>query len=133
MIVPGDATGGWRFCHPLIHDAAYASLLASDRKELHARVADRIESQSPAVALGVIARHRAAAGDLRAIPLLIRAAESAIGLGARAEAGDYLDTAAELEPPGPARDALVQRAAEIRGFAGSVPTLAPSRIAATPR
>ena len=23
MIVPLDATGGWRFCHPLIHDAAY--------------------------------------------------------------------------------------------------------------
>ena len=35
MIVPTDATGGWRFCHPLIHDAAYRSLLATDRTILH--------------------------------------------------------------------------------------------------
>lgn len=115
MIVPGDASGGWRFCHPLIHDAAYASLLATERKALHARVADRIESRSPAGPLGVIARHRAAAGDgPRAVPLLVRAAESALGLGARAEAVGFLESAAELETAGPARDELQQRAAAIR-------------------
>jgi len=32
MIVPLDASGGWSFCHPLIHDAAYAGLLAIDRQ-----------------------------------------------------------------------------------------------------
>ncbi len=42
MIVPVDAAGGWRFCHPLIHDAAYRSLLATDRAILHTRVADRL-------------------------------------------------------------------------------------------
>jgi class 3 adenylate cyclase len=114
MIVPGDTSGGWRFCHTLIHDAAYASLLASDRKALHARVADRIESRSPDGPLAIIARHRAAAGDApRAIPLLVRAAESALGLGARAEAAGYLEMAADLEAAGPAHDELKRRASEI--------------------
>jgi hypothetical protein len=117
MIVPGDASGGWRFCHPLIHDAAYASLLASDRRVLHARVADRIESRAhDGRAIGMIARHRAAAGDAnRAIPLLVRAAESALGLGAGAEAAAYLDLAAGLEPVGPGRDELERRAGAVRG------------------
>jgi class 3 adenylate cyclase len=115
MIVPGNASGGWRFCHPLIHDAAYASLLATDRKALHGRIADRIESRQPTGPIGVIARHRAAAGDaVRAVPLLVRAAESAVGLGARAEAAAYLDMAADLETRGPARSDLERRAAEIR-------------------
>jgi hypothetical protein len=114
MIVPFDAFGGWRFCHPLIHDAAYASLLAVDRKSLHARVADRIESGSPDGPIGLIARHRAEAGDAkRAVPLLIRAAESAIVLGARSEAAAYLDMAAGLESTG-AHDELERRVAEMR-------------------
>ena len=66
MIVPTDAIGGWRFCHPLIHDAAYRSLLATDRRDLHTRVADRLEARQPAGPIGAIARHRAAAGDARA-------------------------------------------------------------------
>ena len=123
MIVPGDASGGWRFCHPLIHDAAYASLLASDRRALHARIADRIEASPRAGPVGLIARHRAAAGDAaRAVPLLIRAAESAVGLGAHSEAAAYLETAAGLERPGPARDDLEQRAAELRRAPAEVAT-----------
>jgi class 3 adenylate cyclase len=130
LIVPGDATGGWRFCHPLIHDAAYASLLASDRKALHARVADRIESRSADAPLGVVARHRAAAGDgPRAVPLLVRAAESALGVGARAEAAGYLEMAAELEVPGPARDELERRTIEIREIATVLPAVEPRRSA----
>jgi predicted ATPase len=133
MIVPGDASGSWRFCHPLIHDAAYASLLASDRKALHARVADRIESRSADGPLGVIARHRAAAGDgPRAVPLLVRAAESALGLGARAEAAGYLEMAAELETPGPARDELLRRTTELREAAAAAPTRPSRRGAPTP-
>ena len=42
LIVPADAAG-WRFSHPLIHDAAYWGLLAAARRRLHARVADRLE------------------------------------------------------------------------------------------
>jgi class 3 adenylate cyclase len=115
MIVPLDASGGWRFCHPLIHDAAYAGLLAVDRKSLHARVADRIESRSPDGPIGLIARHRAEAGDAtRAVPLLIRAAESAIVLGARSEATAYLDMAVGLDSTGVAREEMERRVAEMR-------------------
>jgi class 3 adenylate cyclase len=111
MIVPVDSGGGWRFCHPLIHDAAYSSLLATDRKKLHGRVADRIETARPG-AVEVIARHRAAAGDAaRAIPLLIRAAEQAQGLGAGAEAAAWFTAAADLAAGVPA-DELRARASE---------------------
>jgi class 3 adenylate cyclase len=114
MIVPADAIGGWRFCHPLIHDAAYRSLLAVDRRALHARVADRIEAARPDGPVGVVARHRAAAGDAeRAIPLLVRAAEQAQGLGAAAEAAAYFIAAADLAA-GPSADVLRARAAEAR-------------------
>lgn len=110
MIVPLDANGGWRFCHPLIHDAAYRSLLATDRRALHGRVADRMEATTPPAAVGVIARHRAAAGDAeRAIPLLIAAAEQAEVLGARAEAAAYFTSAADMTA-GLDADALRARA-----------------------
>lgn len=114
MIVPADAIGGWRFCHPLIHDAAYRSLLAVDRRALHGRVADRIEAARPDGPVGVVARHRAAAGDAeRAIPLLVRAAEQAQGLGAATEAAAYFIAAADLAA-GPKADALRTRAVEAR-------------------
>jgi hypothetical protein len=112
MIVPLDGNGGWRFCHPLIHDAAYRSLLATDRRNLHTRVADRIEAATPPAAVGAIARHRAAAGDAeRAIPLLITAAEQAEVVGARAEAAAYFTAAADLAT-GLAADTLRARATD---------------------
>ena len=115
MVVPIDAVGGWRFCHPLIHDAAYSSLLASDRRALHGRVADRIEALRPEGPVGVVARHRAAAGDAaRAVPLLVRAAEQALTLGAAAEAANYFAAAADLAG-GPEAEALRARADEVRG------------------
>jgi class 3 adenylate cyclase len=114
MIVPIDADGGWRFCHPLIHDAAYRSLLATDRRTLHTRVADRIEETQPTAAIGAIARHRAAAGDsTRAIPLLIQAAEQAEGLGAGTEAAAYYNAAADMAV-GSEAVALRERATEAR-------------------
>ena len=118
MIVPVDARGGWRFRHPLIHDAAYRSLLASDRMTLHTRVADRIEARQPDGPVATIARHRAAAGDAeRAIPLLLRAAEQAESVGASAEAAGYIETAAALERDTEAAARLWHRAAETRGTA----------------
>ncbi len=114
MIVPIDARGGWRFCHPLIHDVAYGSLLATDRRALHGRVADRLEAGPATPAIAVIARHRAAAGDAdRAIPLLVRAAELALDLGAGAEAAAFFELAAELGEEQPAAD-LRERAVEAR-------------------
>jgi predicted ATPase len=87
----------WRFAHSLIHDAAYAGLLASRRRVLHARLADRLERGPDTTTPGQIAVHRVAAGDaVRAIPLLREAAESALGLGAVTEAAAYWGQAAEL-------------------------------------
>jgi class 3 adenylate cyclase len=114
LIAPGDE-GQWRFAHGLIHDAAYAGLLATRRRALHARLADRLEGRSgagptaSATSPGQIAAHRVAAGDaLRAIPLLREAAESALSLGALAEAAAYWRQAAELgasaDPEGAAGD-----------------------------
>ena len=114
MIVPLDSRGGWRFCHPLIHDAAYRSLLSTDRATLHARIADRIEAGEREAPVATVARHRAAAGDAeRAIPLLRRAADQAASLGAYAEAAGYLETAAGLELDAEAAAELRRQAGEI--------------------
>jgi class 3 adenylate cyclase len=87
----------WRFAHALIHDAAYAGLLASRRRELHGRLADRLERGPDQATPGQIAAHRMAAGDAaRAIPLLREAAESAVALGAVAEAAAFWRQAADL-------------------------------------
>lgn len=96
LVVPVES-GGWRFAHPLIHDAAYAGLLGARRRALHARMADRLESGRRPVPLGNVAAHRVAAGDTeRALPLLRDAAASAMALGAAAEAAEFWHQAADL-------------------------------------
>jgi adenylate cyclase len=131
LIVPHDE-GRWRFAHALIHDAAYAGLLASRRRDLHGRLADRLEVTARGTATGQIAAHRVAAGDApKAIPLLRDAAESALALGAVAEAAEFWRQAADLaiveDPEGAAADRA--RAAEavrslfaLRDAAGALPT-----------
>ena len=96
LIQPMD-TGEWRFAHPLIHDAAYAGLLASRRRTLHARLADHLETRPSGVTVGQIAVQRAAAGDtIRALPLLREAAEGALAMGAVNEAAELWRQAADL-------------------------------------
>ena len=46
LIVPSARNGTWRFSHPLVHEAAYAGMLASRRRRLHARLADRLEAEA---------------------------------------------------------------------------------------
>lgn len=99
MILPVD-DDEWRFAHALIHDAAYAGLLASDRRALHARLADHLEGRSEQPAIEQVAAHRAAAGDAeRALPLLREAARSAMTMGAAQEALAFWRRAAELAAP----------------------------------
>ena len=83
--------GLWRFAHPLIHDTAYAGLLASRRRALHARSAELLAQKPPVlVPLGQIATHWAAAGDAKkALPLLREAAATAMAIGAVAEAAAF--------------------------------------------
>jgi class 3 adenylate cyclase len=111
LIEPHDAPEAWRFSHPLIHDAAYWGLLGSARRRLHSRVADLLETATRRGAIGVVARHRAAAGDTeRAVPLLVQAAEESAAVGALAEAASFWTEAADLAPPGPDAEAYRQRA-----------------------
>lgn len=92
--VEGD---DWRFSHPLIHEATYAGMLASRRRRLHGRLADRLEVAAGASTIGQMARHRASAGDRqRAIPLLVEAARSAAALHAATEAAGFWRAAADL-------------------------------------
>ena len=96
LIRRGD-DGEWRFAHALIRDAAYAGLLASRRRALHARLADHLEDRPRAAAPGQIATHRVASGDApRALPLLREAAETALAMGAASEAAAFWQQAADL-------------------------------------
>ncbi|MEX1173919.1 MAG: AAA family ATPase [Chloroflexota bacterium] len=101
--------GEWRFAHALIHDAAYAGLLASRRRVLHERLADRLEGGGGGVPIEQLAAHRAAAGDAaRALPLLREAARSALTMGAATEAAAFwtraADLASSIDPDGAAAD-----------------------------
>jgi class 3 adenylate cyclase len=110
LVLPHDEER-WRFAHTLIHDAAYAGLLASRRRVLHGRLADRLEGTPAAASPGLIAAHRVAAGDAqRAVPLLREAAESAIALGAVAEAAAFWRQAADLAEADDPEGAAVDRA-----------------------
>ncbi len=84
------------FKHALVQDAAYSSLLARDRRKLHARVAaqliaggDNTASESPEL----VARHLKSAGDpLGAAQWWLRAGVQAIQHGGVAEAVAHLET-----------------------------------------
>jgi class 3 adenylate cyclase len=111
LIVPLEAGGTWRFSHPLIHDAAYWGLLGTRRRRLHGRVADQIEATLGSAAIGEVARHRAASGDVeRAVPLLMQAADAALAVGASREAASLWVSAADLLGSDPAAERVRQRA-----------------------
>jgi class 3 adenylate cyclase len=105
VVGPTEDAAEWRFRHPLIRDVAYASTLASRRRDLHAKLADHLETLDPPVPIDQLALHRAAAGDReRAVPLLDQAAETALAMGAVVEAIGYWRTALVLlgDDPGAA-------------------------------
>ncbi len=114
--------GEWRFAHALIRDAAYAGLLASRRRTLHARLADHLERRPLAAAPGQIAAHRVASGDaLRALPLLREAAESALALGAASEAAAFWQQAADLSATEDPAAAAVDRERAADALAATSP------------
>ncbi len=118
-LVARDADPGWRFSHPLIHDTAYAGVLAVRRRQLHASYADQLEARHDPRAVSLIAVHRAASGDAaRAIPLLEAAATSALVLGAATEAASFWRTAADLTTDASAAAAYRSRAEAALAAAG---------------
>jgi class 3 adenylate cyclase/tetratricopeptide (TPR) repeat protein len=88
------------FKHALVQDTAYASLLKSQRKELHGRVADALEARFPervAREPEVLARHCEASGrTLQAISQYQQAGERAVQRFAHAEAIAHLQRAIDL-------------------------------------
>ena len=101
------------FRHALQQEVAYESMLRSTRRQLHARVADSLESRFVERSLAepeVSARHFELSGEPeRAVPYLLRAGDRAIAISAHDEALTHLTHARELVeqlPPGAGRDRL---------------------------
>lgn len=102
----------YQFKHALIQDAAYAAMLKSRRRELHALVAETLSTRpaGPAEASAeVLARHwEAAADDARAIAAWSTAAAAAQDRNAMVEAADGYRRARDIllatQPETPARD-----------------------------
>jgi class 3 adenylate cyclase/tetratricopeptide (TPR) repeat protein len=114
-----DERGGahtYVFKHALVQDAAYDTLLLSQRRTLHTRVAELLTEQDPGLTERhpeLVAHHLTAAGaDARAVPLWLKAAEIAMQRFAVSEAASHLrrglSQIAAL-PPGEERDLIELR------------------------
>jgi class 3 adenylate cyclase/tetratricopeptide (TPR) repeat protein len=104
----------YAFKHALVRDAAYESLLRSQRTALHRRIAETMETRFPATAVAqpeILAHHWTEAGDTpRAVRWWREAGRRALSRLAFAEAIAHLDRALTLSsdlPPDEARDRLV--------------------------
>ncbi|WP_421696453.1 AAA family ATPase [Aestuariivirga sp.] len=92
-----EERGGSRFYvfkHALVQDAAYDSLLLSQRKTLHKRVAELLAEQDPGLAERqpeLVAHHLTEAGaQASAVPLWLKAADIAMKRFAVSEAASHL-------------------------------------------
>jgi DNA-binding response OmpR family regulator/class 3 adenylate cyclase/predicted ATPase len=105
---PPDST--YVFKHALVQDAAYGTLVRSERQQLHGRIADALEEGFPETVETqpeLLAHHLIQAGlTERAINYLRKAGQRTIEQSANAEAVRHLTQALELlqtRPEGPAR------------------------------
>ncbi|MEI7599921.1 MAG: adenylate/guanylate cyclase domain-containing protein [Aestuariivirga sp.] len=128
-IEEGVGTRSYVFKHALVQDAAYDSLLLSQRKNLHNKVAELLTEHDPGLTERqpeLVAHHLSAAGaDARAVPLWLKAAEIAMQRFAINEAASHLRRGllqvASL-PPGEERNVL-----ELRYRAALAPVLVAER------
>lgn len=113
LVFSGDASGRevYTFKHALIQEAAYQSILKSQRRNLHARVAQVIEEYFPAqcaAAPEAVARHLSAAGEHeRAASYWQRAGLLALSRAALSEAVAHFEAGLEdtrRRPSSRARD-----------------------------
>ena len=90
----------YTFKHALVQDTAYQSLLETQRRELHGRIADALTKHSPERVANepeAMAQHCEQAGRVeQAISFYLRAGQRATQSGARVEAIDHLHKAIEL-------------------------------------
>ncbi|HET6519516.1 MAG TPA: AAA family ATPase, partial [Geminicoccaceae bacterium] len=98
----------YMFKHALVQDTAYATLLKSRRRRLHARIARALEERWPETRASrpeLLAHHYTEAGLIeRAVPSWLEAGTEALGRSAVAEAAAHLGRGLELIPRLPASD-----------------------------
>jgi predicted ATPase len=113
---PPDAT--YSFKHALVQDAAYQSLLKSRRQQLHARIAETLETRFPEVSDSepeLLAGHLTEAGLVnRAIPYWRRAGQLAAGRSANLEAIAHLSKGLDLIATLPSSTNLLEEELAIR-------------------
>ncbi len=89
----GQSERTWYFKHALLQEAAYRSLLRSRRRDLHARIAEAIETRSPdepRLHPELMAHHLSRAGEFRrAVEFGMTAGMTALTRSANAEAIDH--------------------------------------------
>jgi class 3 adenylate cyclase/tetratricopeptide (TPR) repeat protein len=105
--LPGDA---YTFKHALVADAAYDSILPSDRRRLHGQIAHRLVDAFPSMSTEqpeILAHHLGEAGEIEtAVEHWRRAGDNAIANGAYQEAVSHFDRGLKLAEPVGGRDGL---------------------------
>ncbi len=127
ILLPATAgKGTYQFCHALIQDAAYQSLLLSRRRSLHEKIAQTIEHEFPELAESqpaILAQHYAEASALKqAISYWVKAGEQALSRFAFREPGAHFERALQLAralPEGPEQAQEILRLLLLLGDARS--------------
>lgn len=124
------ATAEYAFRHAMARDAAYATLLESDRRELHSRAADWLES-TQAASSATLAQHRDLAGQrIQALGHWVAAAREALHDQAFDAARTYATRALARDPePDVRREVLCVRADASFALADARTALADARAA----
>lgn len=117
----GPAQGvRYMFKHALIQDAAYLSLLASDRQQLHRRLAGLLQEEFPAVAGAepeLMAHHCERGGlTVEAVDYLLEAGLRATQRSAQLEAMSHLNRGLDLLRDLPSAPELLERELALRSM-----------------
>jgi serine/threonine protein kinase/tetratricopeptide (TPR) repeat protein len=115
----GPAHGArYTFKHALIQDAAYLSLLASDRQQLHRRLARLLQEDFPAMAEPELMAHHCERGGLteEAADYLLQAGQAAWQRSAALEAVSHLTRALDLLLALPATPERLERELNLRSL-----------------
>jgi class 3 adenylate cyclase/predicted ATPase len=119
---PPDAV--YSFKHALVQDAAHSSLLRSTRQQLHARIAEALEAQSPEVIESqpdLLAQHYAEAGlNEKAVDYWVRAGKQSVVRSAMSEAEAQFEKALACVSLLPETGERTQRELEVQSSLGSV-------------
>lgn len=95
LVASGD--DGYRFRHALLAEAVYDDLLPGERRRLHTRLAEQLQSGEVSGTPAELARHARAAGDLlTAVEAAKRAGDDAMAIGGPSEAAHLYEQALEL-------------------------------------